>query len=173
MTGTSRDLTRVPGDIGDDMSSLSSPSVFPDLYYVLPDVPVVPDVIPVVPNVFPSLPDLPNVIPKDIGDDGDNMSSPMSLGVFPDLYYVLPNVPDIPVVPDVIPVVPNVFPSLPDLPNVIPKDIGDDGDDMSSPTSPGTLARSRDVPVIPDDVPSEISTPKTSHLKSIAVIQLC
>ena len=53
------------------------------------------------------------------------------------------------------------------------EDIGDDGDDMSSPTSPGPLARSRDIPVVPDDVPGEISTPKTSHLKSIAVTQLC
>ena len=49
------------------------------------------------------------------------------------------------------------------------EDIGDDGDDMLSPTSPGPLARSRDIPVVPD----EISPPKTSHLKSIAVTQLC
>ena len=28
-TGTSRDLARVPGDDGDDMSSLSSPMSFP------------------------------------------------------------------------------------------------------------------------------------------------
>ena len=128
-TGTSRDLARVPGDVGDDMSSPSSPMSFPDCWgrhrgqHVIPDVPRrsgrlpdLPNVVPVIPDVFPSLPDLSNVVP---------------------------------VVPDVVPIIPDVFPSLPDLPNVIPilldvlpnipkcllQHLRRDTEDMSSPTS--------------------------------------
>ena len=69
-----------------------------------------------------SSPTSPPAVGKDLGDDGDNMSSPTSPGGQ----------------------------------GGAGKHIGDDGDDMSSPTSPGTLARSRDIPVVPDVVPDVI-----------------